>query len=113
MGEMIQCVTCGETVAMAEADIVGQGYRCAPCGQKASIASLSGRGSDIADHLTPEERERNMQKFRVLAIGGAGITIVAVAMIVAGLFKSGFVLMLFGLAELVWGWRGYAHNRGP
>lgn len=47
----VTCVVCGARVALAQADIVGQGYRCAPCGQRAELAALSGAGDDPALHL--------------------------------------------------------------
>ena len=46
------CVVCGARVALAQADIVGQGYRCTPCGQRAELAALGGADDDPALHLS-------------------------------------------------------------
>lgn len=48
----VTCVVCGARVALAEADIVGQGYRCTACGQRAELAALNGAGDDPALHLS-------------------------------------------------------------
>ncbi len=52
--EQVTCVRCGVELALADADIVGNGYRCAPC---SAHAQHDGH-DDVADNVEPETRAR-------------------------------------------------------
>jgi len=86
----VTCIRCGGEVAFERADVVGNGYRCAPCTLLAETEAAHGIDA-IADHLTPAEREDNaraqVRTLRndaartvavtagALAIGGLGVTV--------------------------------------
>lgn len=75
----VTCVVCGAQVALAQADIVGQGYRCAACSQRADLAALAGAAADPALHLshgdvvglTASGRRLTWLGLLLLAIGAA------------------------------------------
>ena len=81
-GQVI-CVVCGARVALAQADIVGQGYRCTPCGQRAELAALGGAGDDPALHLSHGD---------VVGLSASG----------ARLALLGGVLLAIGVAAIVY-----------
>jgi hypothetical protein len=83
MGQMVGCVICHRAVPIEQTDIVGQGYRCTPCSQRAVVDQHSGKQRN-ADHLSASERAylhrsgTNMIVFGVLGlVVGAAIAIVA------------------------------------
>jgi hypothetical protein len=53
----VRCVRCDQSIALACADIVGQGYRCAPCTQRAHVAALSSGADDVSADLSPSDRD--------------------------------------------------------
>jgi len=52
---LVGCVTCGSRLGLADADVVGEGYRCVSCSRAAEISHHEGRG-DATAHLTGDER---------------------------------------------------------
>src|SRR5688572_22106709 len=84
----VACFTCKKRIALAVADIVGQGYRCAGCSQQAAIAGLQGGdGHDAASHLDPRERAAIRRRATETMIGGA-------AMIVGGVALLPFIVIM-------------------
>ena len=74
---LVGCVTCGTRLAIPDADVVGEGYRCVPCSRAAEVSHHEGRG-DAAAHLTRGERgwlRRTGQReiWLGIALGVAGI----------------------------------------
>lgn len=80
----VGCVGCGVRLPMAGADVVGQGYRCPPCSQRAQIAELHGH-SDAGAHFSPTDRTRlraagtRQILLGVLALMGALVAIAALS----------------------------------
>jgi hypothetical protein len=54
---VVTCVHCAREVRLGDSDVVGLGYRCAACSTQAELGELAGR-PDVADHLTPSDRDR-------------------------------------------------------
>lgn len=83
----VRCVSCGERFPPSAVDIVGQGYRCVPCGHQAQVASLERGGAnvDAGAHLSRGERDRLREQGRAMVLGG-----LALAVIGAGLFIATF-----------------------
>lgn len=73
----VACIGCQHRLPVAEADIVGMGYRCTRCSQQASIAMLSGGRSDIRAHL--DERDR-----RKMYRDGAIMVVLGIVMMIGG-----------------------------
>lgn len=81
----VGCVTCGTRLALTDADVVGEGYRCVPCSRAAEVARHEGRG-DAAAHLTSGDRrwlrrtgQREIWLGLVLAAAGIGLLGIKVA----------------------------------
>jgi hypothetical protein len=52
----VACVACRQRIPLANADIVGQGYRCARCSHQASVNALATGRSDVGAHLDANQR---------------------------------------------------------
>jgi hypothetical protein len=70
----VACATCGARLLLAQADVVGEGYRCVACSARAHVAQLEGRSGGAAAHLSHAERStlreagRRMVRHGVLAL---------------------------------------------
>lgn len=96
----VACVACRQRLPLAQADIVGQGYRCARCSQQASVAALAVGASDASAHLDDAQREGLHRSGVQLLISGLAIialsiiilvtmqTLDAIAVFAAGLFAA-------------------------
>ncbi len=103
----VACVSCRKRLAVGDADIVGKGYRCVPCGQQAQIRELQGGRSDIRAHLSERDRLRLYREGQRSLWGG-------VAMSIAGVIAIPFVeylhpkfigaLIIGGIAIASWGY---------
>lgn len=116
----VSCVRCGKLLPVAHADIVGNGYRCAPC---TTLAASLGEDAEVADNVSPEERERlaKQGKRRFIAtMSGSGAALAGPAAIgfavggpigaaVGGLLGMYFASSLASTAvEINWAqWRRY------
>jgi hypothetical protein len=104
---MVACVTCRTRVPLAQADIVGQGYRCARCSQQASVNALAGR-SDVGAHLDRAQREGLHRSGVQLLLGGlamiaGGIIIVVIipaAIKAIGLSVGGLAVASLGVTRM-------------
>ena len=82
----VECVACRHRVALANADIVGQGYRCAPCTHKATIDSLNrGESVDVGAHLSKGAREELRRTGTAMLMGGLALLAVGVVIFIAAL----------------------------
>ena len=52
---MVTCLVCGVELPADQADILGNGYRCAPCGMKKELAVGRNADHDLLDHHTTDE----------------------------------------------------------
>lgn len=108
---MVACVTCRQRLPLAQADVVGQGYRCPRCSQQASVAALAVGASDASAHLDDAQREGlHRSGVRLLIIG---LAIVASSIIIAvieqnlegigeaiGVFAGGLLLATLGVTRI-------------
>ena len=100
----VTCIACGGKLPLAKADVVGQGYRCAPCSAKAEIQRLATGRSDIADNLSSTERAAMRNRGILSVFGGIALIGGGVA-----LFAIGFVgrlplaLIVLGIATATYG----------
>jgi hypothetical protein len=78
----VTCVQCQAKVALSRADVVGQGYRCAPCSARAEISALSGGPSDVGANLSLSDR-------RGLSNAGAAMMVPGILMIIGGVILFG------------------------
>lgn len=94
----VGCVACGERFPLSAVDIVGQGYRCAPCGHQAHVTSLErgGENVDANAHLSRGLREDLKRQARGLMLGGIALVLVGAALFIATL-SSGIGTKLGGL----------------
>jgi hypothetical protein len=77
----VACVTCGRRLPFAQADVVGQGYRCVRCSQHASVAALAGR-SDVDAHLDSAQRTALHDSGVRFLIEGIGIIVLGIVILV-------------------------------
>jgi hypothetical protein len=96
VSEQVACVRCGKALALGEADIVGNGYRCAPC--TAHVQHVGGEEADVADNVAPEVRERLAKKGKqnFIASLGAASVVVAVPAAVAFAVSGGIAALVAG-----------------
>jgi hypothetical protein len=99
----VACVSCGQRFALSAVDIVGQGYRCAPCSHQAHVAGLElGRENvDAGAHLSRGERERLREQGVAMLWGGAGLVVIGAVLLIAtfdtiGMKLGGFLIALGG-----------------
>lgn len=55
--DRVACVHCKRVVALRETDVVGLGYRCRACSDRAELGELTG-APDVSDHLVAADRAR-------------------------------------------------------
>lgn len=91
----VSCVICQAKVPLADADVVGMGYRCSACSQRAELAKLTG-GGDAASHFSASERQH-------LAASGLWTIYGGVAVMILGIALLGFWFLRSGIACLVGG----------
>jgi hypothetical protein len=96
------CVVCKMKVPVAKADIVGMGYRCQPCGVKASIDKLSGRG-DASSHLNESERIGLRANGAMVMWGGAGMVVLGALLFLATYIRSGTAAAMIGVIAIAIG----------
>lgn len=100
----VTCVTCHTKLPVAKADVVGQGYRCAPCSAKADLAKLTGGPSDLDANLSSSDRDA-MRSFAWKWIG-LGILMAAGGLLVyaaIGPLRIGSYLIVAGIGSCIFG----------
>jgi len=107
----VTCVACQQSVALANADIVGLGYRCAPCSRKAEIALLTGRG-DAGAHFTSNERAGLAASGVALVMAGIGVMILGALIIPLGRIKLGGGVIVGGVTLIATGFARRGAARG-
>jgi|MudIll2142460700_1097286.scaffolds.fasta_scaffold149666_2 hypothetical protein len=83
----VTCISCGQRFPLAAVDIVGQGYRCAPCTHQAHVASLDRGGAnvDAGAHLSRGAREELRKQGTTMQLGGVALIVVGIAIFIAGI----------------------------
>lgn len=97
----VSCIACGRSLLPAHADIVGEGYRCAPCSTLAEVARADGH-SDIASHLSKRDR-RELAAPTAMNVGGAALVLGGVVLLVATGGGAGIFLTIGGVISLIGG----------
>lgn len=77
----VRCVVCQTQTPLAKADVVGMGYRCAPCSHKAELALLTG-GGDGAAHFTASERKGLVESGMLVVFAGIGVMVLGLLLLV-------------------------------
>lgn len=67
----VTCIQCQRSLPLAQADVVGQGYRCPQCTARAEVARLSGGGSDVGHNLSASDRHGLRGAAAALLVPGA------------------------------------------
>ena len=99
---MVTCIACAKALPVADADIVGMGYRCVPCSQKASITKLTG-GGDAAAHFSEVEREGLVQSGASVIWAGVGLIALGPLLFVGTFVKTGTASVLCGVIAIAIG----------
>ena len=96
----VGCVSCGERFPLSAVDIVGQGYRCVPCGHQAQVASLERGGAnvDANAHLSRGERDHLREQGKMMMLGGGVALVVGIALLVATFDTVGMKVAAFVIA---------------
>lgn len=80
----VKCISCGERFPVSAVDIVGQGYRCAPCGHQAHVASLErGVNVDAGAHLSKGTRQELMKTGKTMVLFGVVVMVLGAGLFVA------------------------------
>lgn len=99
---LVTCVGCKMKIPVAKADIVGMGYRCQPCGVRASIDKLGGRG-DASSHLSDTERSGLRANGTMVMWGGAGTIALGGLLFLATYIRTGTAAILIGVIAIAIG----------
>ena len=96
----VACVSCGERFPVSAVDIVGQGYRCVPCGHQAQVASLERGGAnvDASAHLSRNEREHLRAQGKMMMVGGGAVTVIGIALLFATFDTVGMKVAAIAIA---------------
>jgi hypothetical protein len=94
-GNQVACVTCQTMIPLAKADVVGMGYRCQPCSQRAELALLTG-GGDAAAHFSSAERKSLSESGLYLIYGGGLVLLLGMVLIGFLFFRWGIAVMIGG-----------------
>jgi hypothetical protein len=102
----VACVTCRTRLPLARMDMVGQGYRCTPCSNKAQITSLVTGQEDISANLSSGDRT-SMRKSAIglMGLGAAGIV---GGIVVVAAFGIGRWIIAGGFGSIVVGAHRYS-----
>lgn len=93
----VACVACGRRIPLRTADIVGTGYRCGSCSQRADMAALGSGAADNRTHLDAGDRA-------AIAKSGAAEIWIGLLLIVGGLAVLGLLATVgFGVGLMVSG----------
>lgn len=81
----VTCISCGQRLPLSAVDIVGQGYRCAPCTHQAEVTALEHGGANIdaGAHLSRGAREELRRQARALLVGGAALLAAGIVIFIA------------------------------
>lgn len=96
----VACVTCGQRLPLAQADVVGQGYRCPRCAQAASVAALADGASDAAAHLDDVQRAGLHRSGVRLVVGGLAIVASSIIILVIEQTFEAIAVFAGGLAAV-------------
>jgi hypothetical protein len=95
----VACIACATRIALASADIVGQGYRCQPCSRAAQLAALQGK-RDVAAHLDGDERASLVAASNRLFAVAAVTAIAAIAVFALGGSRGPQIALAMGVAAV-------------
>lgn len=103
----VACVTCAVRLPLAQADVVGEGYRCVACSGQAHVAALEGRPGGGAAHFSEKERSTIRASGQRMARNGVLVCLAGLLLFVilpgrAGA-KAGFVVGGCGILMVVAG----------
>ena len=106
---METCAICGKQFPANTMDMTGHGLRCVECAAKSELAKFHG-GSEMAEHLNPQELEEVVRSGGneaaiggVLGISGIILTVLslaaggAVVVVCSGMMIGGFSALGHGL----------------
>jgi hypothetical protein len=106
----VACVSCGGRFPLSAVDIVGQGYRCAPCTHQAHVVSLDrgGENVDASAHLSRDARDHLREQGTTMLLGGAALLAVGIVIFIATIAndigpKLGAIVAAGGVALVVTG----------
>src|SRR5436190_23906133 len=80
----VACVSCGNRFPLSAVDVVGQGYRCAPCGHQAHVTALE-KGNpniDAGAHLSPALRAELLHTGKLMLLGGGALLVLGVLLFI-------------------------------
>jgi hypothetical protein len=96
----VACVMCGTRIALAQADVVGLGYRCAPCTRRSELHQLQMGVADNSANLHEGDRSALRAAARhYLGLGIAGV--LGGLVLMAILPRGGLVVLTLGIGGLV------------
>ena len=92
---------CGNQVPLNTTDIVGQGYRCTPCSQRAEVAVLQGATDN--SHMSSSSLNRSRGSATGAIAGGAAMLGLGVVLMGATDGEVGKFFALGGVISLIGG----------
>jgi hypothetical protein len=115
----VLCVACQKRLPLAQADVVGQGYRCPQCSTKAEVMKLGRGATDVGDHLSVANRE-DLRKRGLLYLGVGGAVLLfglalllTIPLVEKGILRHpGVYVTLFGIVVLAVGSHRYGASIG-
>jgi hypothetical protein len=90
----VACAFCGTQQAASTMDMTGHGWRCVSCAARSELSKARG-GSDMAEHLTPNELRGIVQAGGNEAWAGAGLGLAGVALTALSFSSGGQIVVVF------------------
>ena len=114
----VSCLRCGRSLPVRQMDIVGNGFRCEPCGLAALVAENNGE-PDIIDNIDPATRADLARKSKLAGALTLAAFIIAPTIgwivggpLVAGMVAAGALYMGGGTLDITYtNWRRYRRAR--
>jgi hypothetical protein len=96
----VGCISCQTRLPASKMDIVGQGYRCAPCSHKAEVDRLVHGGNDVSANLSSSDRSALASGGLLLVFSGIGLSALGVALVVFTAGGFGKYILAAGIGSL-------------
>ncbi len=102
------CAICGSQFPTSAMDMTGHGWRCVQCAAKSELVKAQG-GSEMAEHLSPQELEGIVASGKSEAVVGAGLGLLGLVLSIATIASGAQIIIVF-TGMMVAGFSAFGHG---